>query len=95
LSLATPSTVFWTPATTYLQPFALPHVTYDTCFGTVGAYGIDTGLTLGILPFDAFQAEVGDLRVFMAQLRRKIEADPNRPALLLTESGVGYRMKDA
>jgi two-component system KDP operon response regulator KdpE len=37
--------------------------------------------------------EVHYLRVFMAQLRRKIEADPNRPALLLTESGVGYRMK--
>ena len=31
------------------------------------------------------------LRVFIAQLRKKIEADPNRPRLLLTESGVGYR----
>lgn len=31
------------------------------------------------------------LRVFIAQLRRKIEADPNRPAYILTESGVGYR----
>lgn len=39
--------------------------------------------------------EVHYLRVFMAQLRRKIEVDPNRPALLLTESGVGYRMRDA
>ena len=38
--------------------------------------------------------EVHYLRVFMATLRRKIEADPNRPALLLTESGVGYRMED-
>ena len=34
------------------------------------------------------------LRVFMAQLRRKIEPDPVRPALLLTEPGVGYRMKE-
>lgn len=34
------------------------------------------------------------LRVFMTQLRRKIEADPTRPRLLLTEPGVGYRMKD-
>ena len=32
------------------------------------------------------------LRVFMAQLRRKIEADPARPKLLGTEPGVGYRM---
>jgi two-component system KDP operon response regulator KdpE len=35
------------------------------------------------------------LRVFMAQLRRKVEADPARPRLLVTEPGVGYRMKDA
>jgi two-component system KDP operon response regulator KdpE len=32
------------------------------------------------------------LRVFMAQLRRKIEADPVRPRLLGTEPGVGYRI---
>lgn len=31
------------------------------------------------------------LRVFIAQLRKKIEDDPNRPKYLLTESGVGYR----
>ena len=32
------------------------------------------------------------LRVFIAQLRKKTEDDPNRPEYLLTESGVGYRM---
>lgn len=31
------------------------------------------------------------LRVFIAQIRKKIESDPNRPEYLLTESGVGYR----
>ena len=31
------------------------------------------------------------LRVFVAQLRKKIEEDPNRPKFILTESGVGYR----
>lgn len=31
------------------------------------------------------------LRVFIAQLRKKIEADPNRPQLIRTESGIGYR----
>ncbi|HMU46450.1 MAG TPA: response regulator [Chitinophagaceae bacterium] len=31
------------------------------------------------------------LRVFIAQIRKKIEEDPNRPIFLLTESGVGYR----
>lgn len=31
------------------------------------------------------------LRVFIAQIRKKIEDDPNNPGHLLTESGVGYR----
>jgi two-component system KDP operon response regulator KdpE len=34
------------------------------------------------------------VRVFMAQLRRKIEKDPTRPKLLVTEQGVGYRLRD-
>lgn len=37
------------------------------------------------------QNESQYLRVFIAQLRKKIEADPNRPSFILTESGVGYR----
>jgi two-component system KDP operon response regulator KdpE len=36
--------------------------------------------------------EVHYLRVYMRQLRRKIEADPTRPRYLLTEPGVGYRL---
>ena len=35
---------------------------------------------------------VQHLRVHMANLRRKIEADPARPRLLRTEQGVGYRL---
>lgn len=31
------------------------------------------------------------LRVFIAQLRKKIETDPNRPEIIVTESGIGYR----
>lgn len=34
------------------------------------------------------------LRIFMANLRRKIEADSARPRYLLTEQGVGYRLAD-
>ena len=34
------------------------------------------------------------LRVYMAQLRRKLEVDPARPRLLLTEPGVGYRLAE-
>jgi two-component system KDP operon response regulator KdpE len=33
----------------------------------------------------------GNLRLYMAQLRRKLEPDPGRPRWLLTESGMGYR----
>jgi two-component system KDP operon response regulator KdpE len=33
------------------------------------------------------------LRVFIAQLRKKIEKDANRPEHIITESGVGYRFK--
>lgn len=32
------------------------------------------------------------LRVYMQQLREKLEDDPRRPRLLLTETGVGYRL---
>lgn len=35
--------------------------------------------------------ESGNLRVFMATLRRKIEKDPANPRFILTEVGVGYR----
>jgi two-component system, OmpR family, KDP operon response regulator KdpE len=34
------------------------------------------------------------LRIFVLNLRRKLEADPARPAYLLTEPGVGYRLRD-
>jgi two-component system KDP operon response regulator KdpE len=33
----------------------------------------------------------GNLRLYMAQLRRKLEPDPARPRWLITESGMGYR----
>jgi two-component system, OmpR family, KDP operon response regulator KdpE len=34
------------------------------------------------------------LRVYMTQLRHKVEKDPARPTLLTTETGVGYRLRD-
>jgi two-component system KDP operon response regulator KdpE len=37
----------------------------------------------------------GNLRLYMAQLRRKLEPDPARPRWLLTEPGMGYRYQPA
>ena len=33
------------------------------------------------------------VRVYVRQLRQKIEADPERPQYILTETGVGYRLR--
>lgn len=38
-----------------------------------------------------YEQDVPTLRVFVTQLRRKIEADPAHPAHILTEPGIGYR----
>ena len=39
----------------------------------------------------AYQTETQYLRVFVAQLRKKIEDNPNNPRHIITQSGVGYR----
>ncbi|MFL5292760.1 MAG: hypothetical protein ACJ79U_14680 [Myxococcales bacterium] len=64
---ATPSTTFWAPSNTAIQPFLVPHITYDTYFGgkpgttTPGSpiYPVTTGLTMGVLPWEDLQLEVG------------------------------------
>jgi two-component system KDP operon response regulator KdpE len=40
-----------------------------------------------------YQNETQYLRVFIGQLRKKIEDDPNHPLHILTQSGVGYRFE--
>jgi two-component system KDP operon response regulator KdpE len=35
------------------------------------------------------------LRVFIAQLRKKIEDNPSKPKFILTESGIGYRFNES
>ena len=41
----------------------------------------------------AYETETNYLRVYMAQLRRKLERDPAWPQHLLTEPGMGYRFE--
>lgn len=41
------------------------------------------------------QAEVQNLRVYMRQLRQKIEDSAEQPLYITTETGVGYRMREA
>ena len=41
----------------------------------------------------SYEAEAHYLRVFINQLRRKIEPEPSRPRYLITEAGVGYRIR--
>jgi two-component system KDP operon response regulator KdpE len=40
-----------------------------------------------------YETEGNYLRVYVAQLRRKLEPDPSRPRYLLTEPGMGYRFR--
>jgi two-component system KDP operon response regulator KdpE len=42
---------------------------------------------------NAYEAETHLLRVNMSNLRRKIEPDPTRPRFIITEPGVGYRLR--
>jgi two-component system, OmpR family, KDP operon response regulator KdpE len=39
--------------------------------------------------------DTGYLRLYVAQLRKKLEADPSKPIYLLTEAGMGYRFRPA
>jgi two-component system KDP operon response regulator KdpE len=41
----------------------------------------------------AYENETGYLRVYLAQLRRKLERDPSHPRHLITEPGMGYRFE--
>jgi hypothetical protein len=58
-AFATPSTTFYTPCTTYIQPFKVPHITYDSYFNDNTDFPTDVGLTIGLVPWDKFQAEAG------------------------------------
>jgi hypothetical protein len=98
---ATPSTVVWTPATTYTQPYLVPHLTYDTYVAEEGLLQNTYGLTLGVIPGEKVLGELG-LDLFypgftadFAQLNGKVTVVENllggwSPALSLGVSNVGF-----
>jgi two-component system KDP operon response regulator KdpE len=53
---------------------------------------IVSALLLGYLR-PGYETAQGNLRVYMGQLRRKLEPDPSRPRHLLNEPGMGYRFE--
>src|SRR5215510_13586313 len=67
MAFATPSSTYWAPSVATCQAKYVPHVSYDTYYGKstpppasgAATYPIDTGLTMGVLPWDNVQAEVG------------------------------------
>lgn len=68
-AFATPSTTYWTPAVMDIQPYLVPHLGIDNYFATktpgsvpageASALATDIGLTIGVLPFEKIQMEIG------------------------------------
>jgi hypothetical protein len=63
---ATPSTTYWTPMTMDIQPYGVLHIGVDNYFTIFkkaekggGDFPTDVGLTIGILPFEKIQMEIG------------------------------------
>lgn len=43
----------------------------------------------------AYNEDTHYIRVYIGQLRRKLEENPTQPRYIITESGVGYRLMDS
>ena len=63
----TPSTTYWTPAVMDVQPYGVGHIGIDNYFtvdrtaasGDQGAFPTDLGFSIGVLPYEAVQLEIG------------------------------------
>ncbi len=56
---STPSTIYWTAGTADIQPYKVCHITVDNYVDEHSYFPPDYGLTVGVLPFEKFQAEIG------------------------------------
>lgn len=62
MAMATPSTTYWTPMVMDIQGYKVGHLTLDNYFSVdkkEGAFPTDVGLTVGVLPFEKIQMEIG------------------------------------
>ena len=60
---------------------------------SVGVVVITHGQLLRSVMGPGYEDSSGNLRVYIAGLRKKLEADSSQPRLLVTEPGVGYRLR--
>jgi len=56
---STPSTTYWTPMTLDIQSFGVVHLGVDNYFSNSSAFPTDFGVTVGVIPGDKLQMEVG------------------------------------
>jgi two-component system KDP operon response regulator KdpE len=79
------------------QPVALTPKEYDLLATLAGHRGrvLTHQQLLRQVWGPAHSEDLAYLRVFIRQLRRKIEPDPAAPTLITTESGIGYRLNEA
>lgn len=59
--------------------------------GTPASSSHSCNSTRGLGP--GYETETNYLRLYLAQLRRKLESDPSQPKHLITEPGMGYRLE--
>jgi two-component system KDP operon response regulator KdpE len=77
------------------KPVHLTKIEFDllACLVHHADQVVTTGQLLEEVWGDTPKASPTYVRVYMRSLRKKLEPDPNRPRMLLTELGVGYRLK--
>lgn len=79
---ATPSTTYWTTSVIDVQPYKVWHLGIDNYFTVLkdqpdaGAFGTDLGLTVGVLPYEKLQLEVGIDLIENAYFDSKGEDNP-------------------
>lgn len=108
MALATPTTEYWTPACADIQPWKTVHLGLDNYFtvdkkassGEQGSFPTDVGLTVGVLPFEKFQMEIGVDAFYPSDYPYYVNAKvgvpenalfPRSPALNVGVFNVGFK----